>query len=135
MAEVGLFAMLGSAMGPLMLGGMVVGGVASSIVDATKGVNDSCNELQDARNKLKTEQDHWKEVIANLSTSTDDLTLIQQNMVTATSELKLATANYHRIFKNKQQAIDAGIVTFLLGILLMLIIKRIDLWGKILAIF
>ena len=135
MAEVGLFAMVSSAMGPLMLGGMVVGGVASSIVDATKGVNDSCNELQDARNKLKKEQDAWKEIIGAQTVITADLTKCQQNMVTATSELKLATANYHRIFKNKQQIIDAGIVTFLLGILLMLIIKRIDLWGKILAIF
>ena len=122
-------------LGTLMLGGMVLGGVGTSIVDATKGVNDSCNELQDARNKLKKEQDAWKEIIGVVAIDTALLTRAQQNMVTVTSELKIATANYHRIFKNKQQAIDAGIVTFLLGILLMLIIKRIDLWGKILAIF
>ena len=122
-------------LGTLMLGGMVLGGVGTSIVDATKGVNDSCNELQDARNKLKKEQDAWKEIIGVVAMDTALLTRAQQNMVTVTSELKIATANYHRIFKNKQQAIDAGIVTFLLGILLMLIIKRIDLWGKILAIF
>ena len=122
-------------LGTLMLGGMVLGGVGTSIVDATKGVNDSCNELQDARNKLKKEQDAWKEIIGVVAIDTALLSKSQQNMVTVTSELKIATANYHRIFKNKQQAIDAGIVTFLLGILLMLIIKRIDLWGKILAIF
>ena len=122
-------------LGTLMLGGMVLGGVGTSIVDATKGVNDSCNELQDARNKLKKEQDAWKEIIGVVAIDTASLISSQQNMVTVTSELKIATANYHRIFKNKQQAIDAGIVTFLLGILLMLIIKRIDLWGKILAIF
>ncbi len=122
-------------LGPIMLGGMVLGGVGSSIVDATKGVGDACSALQDARDKLKKEQDAWNKIIGDVNVDSAALKTSQQNMVTITSELKLATANYHRIFKNKQQIIDAGIVVFILGIILILIMKRIDLWGKILAIF
>jgi len=123
------------ALGPLMLGGMVLGGVGTAIVDATKGVGDSCSALQAARDKLKKEQNAWNKAMGEVTVDSAALKLSQQQMVTLTSELKLATGNYHRIFTNKQHAIDAGIVIFLLGIVIMLVMKRIDLWGKIVAIF
>jgi len=118
-----------------MMGGMVVGGLGKSLLDSTKGVDDSCKAFAAAQERLRKSQAEWQKDFKEASIAKSRILTLEQDMAAATNSLQIATKNYHNKFKQRQFMIDAAIVVFLLSILISLILKRIDLWGKIKSLF
>lgn len=119
----------------IMVGLMVTGSVTTSIYSSTKGISNSCNNLQRAKAALLQEQNVWSGIIGSVNIDSVALRNSQQQMATNTSAIMSATKQYHEHFKQQQIYINAGIVVFLFSIFLLLIMKRLDIWGKIISFF
>jgi hypothetical protein len=119
----------------VMAGAMVAGTVATSIYSSTEGISNSCGSLQAAKAALLKEQNVWSAIMGDVNIDTIALRNSQEQMATNTSVVMAATKQYHDHFKQQQTYINAGIVVFLFSVFLLLIMKRLDIWGKIRSFF
>lgn len=110
-------------LGPVMLGGMIVGQTADAVIDSTKGVADECDHLQQAEVHY---QDLQKQMGVILGKGGQQLKNYQNYLQTLTSMRKHMNQST-KLLKDKadakKRAIETGIISFVVGLVVLLLFK------------
>ena len=124
-----------AALAAVFIGGNLIGGLAKAINDSTKGVNQACSQLSQAEDELKNSKKIYQQILANDIKVDDAIKQYQKSLSIKTSALRSTTDLYHDTWRKQQLTITAAICILILSLIIILIIKRTNLIGKISDLF
>jgi hypothetical protein len=117
--------------GQIMMGGMILGGTAGAIVNSTKGVNDACDQWNQAQSEFNNLKSKWEQLNKGDAQILQALKDAAAKMNTQTSALTKCTKMYHDMAKKRQFVLDAGIAAFIISVVIMLILKRSNFYSMV----
>lgn len=118
-----------AVMGIAMLVGMAVGGTANSVLQSTKGISDACDSLKSAEDQLEKSKEEWNKLNGQQDINIEQLKAFNRSMATGRDALKRSTIVYHNANTKKQRAINIGIVSLIIIVLVLIFIKKVVLFG------
>lgn len=123
-----------AALAGMMIGGSILGGGASAIKD-NLSIKDECGDLQKVQQQLVDTKNKWNSVIADEQNIDTSLKNWQDQLRQTTSALKYVTKAAHLKSQKQQRILATCSIGLICIILVLLVLKRLDIFDKIYSLF
>lgn len=118
-------------MGDLMLITMAAGTVMSTVINSTKGVEDSCNNWQKSLDQYKDTKKSWDSVLQKQGKIDDEITEYTQKLATLQNNFKMANKISEKAFILKRNQIIITMAVSIFSIIIILLLRKFNVYKNI----
>lgn len=110
-------------LGPMMMIGMIAGGVSSTVNDSFSNVIDACQAKKNAQEKLDDLNKFWKSNLENFSADDAKLNEFKNGLQNSAVQTGILTVMLKKTFQKKKEAQIIGLSVFTFILILTLLLK------------
>jgi hypothetical protein len=118
-------------MGDLMLITMGAGTVMSTVINSTKGVEDSCDNWQKSLDQYNDTKQSWDKVLQKQGKIDDEIKDYTQKLATLQNNFKMANKLSEKNFIAKRNQIIITMAVSIFSIIIILLLRKFNVYKNI----
>jgi len=119
----------------ILIGGPILCGMIQGSINSTSGIASACEEFETAEKNYQEKKAEWDSILLTQNNTDNTIKTYSHQLLDQTNALKSVTENLRLKALQQQRVTEITLICFVLLIFIALLIKRIDLFGKIKQIF
>ena len=122
-------------LGTAMLFGMGAGIFTNTLVDTTRDLSTTCNDLNDAKEQFKKVQQHYNNLIQKGDEIQDNIRQYQLSLAQHKAQMQILTKSAKKAFQLKRTSQIISFSVFIWVLIMTLLFKYFKIWNLVLSIF